>query len=114
MTIKIMDAIKLTENEIEKQKKNLVDDLEELEDSKKTNEFLESVIDDYTKYQNAIIKQKKQQQQILLGILDYLDELNETQVITKHTLSHSKNEQKRLVKEIKNIQDEMDAITLSI
>ena len=103
---------KRLEEAIYDEKIKLIDSVEQLEEERETNEFLNEIADDYKKYQNALIKQKQRQQQQLVNILDYLDNLLETQAVTKHTLSHTKNEQKRLVKEIKQLQKDMDNINL--
>ena len=49
---------------------------------------------------------------VICLILDYLDELIDTQTVTKYTLNHTKNEQKRVLKEISALQKEMDSIVV--
>ena len=110
----LMDLIAVTEIEVTNQKKNLVNDLEDLEETKKTNEFLETVMNDYKRYQYTIVEQKRKQQKLLLNILDYLDDLLQTQAITKYALVHTENEQKRLISEIQSLQGEMDSILVTV
>ena len=111
-----LGELQLLQNRLEEaiydEKIKLIDSVEQLEEERETNEFLNEIAEDYKKYQNALIEQKQRQQQQLVNILDYLDNLLETQAVTKHTLSHTKNEQKRLVKEIKQLQKDMDNINL--
>jgi hypothetical protein len=111
-----LSELQLLQNRLEEaiydEKIKLIDSVEQLEEERETNEFLNEIAEDYKKYQNALIEQKQRQQQQLVNILDYLDNLLETQAVTKHTLSHTKNEQKRLVKEIKQLQKDMDNINL--
>ena len=101
------------ENAIYVEKKNLVSDVEELERERERNDFLNEIASDYKKYHNRLLQQKKQQQEQLIHILDYLDSLLETQAVTKYTLNHTQNEQKRLINEIKELQKDMDNIILT-
>lgn len=102
----------LVESVVDEEKKNLVDSVVELEEQRETNEFLAEIAEDYQRYQEMLLDQKQQQQQQLVHILAYLDSLLETQAITKYTLDHTHNEQKRIVNEIKELQKEMDNIIL--
>lgn len=97
---------------IDTEKKSLIDDVEELERERETNEFLKEIASDYKRYHESLVAQKKRQQEELMKILDYLDSLLETQAVTKYTLSHTQNEQKRVINEIKQLQKDMDNIIL--
>lgn len=115
MSLDNMDKIQsMLENEIHNKKNELVTSLEELEEERETNQFLKEIAEDYKKYNKIIVDQKKKQVEELTKILDYLDELIETQVITKHTLSHTQNEQKRTVNEIKELRKELKALEDSV
>jgi protease II len=108
----IEKAKQLAEDAVIFEKERLASKLEDLEREREHNIFLQEIADDYKKYNSVIIRQKEQQKKQLLKILNYLDELNETNAVTEYTLSHTQNEQKRLVNEIKNIQKEMDNINI--
>ena len=111
-----LNNIELLKQRLEKaiydEKIKLINSVEQLEEERETNEFLDEIARDYKTYNNLILNQKKRQQEELLNILNYLDELLETQAVTEYTLSHTQNEQKRLVKEIKQLQKDMDNINL--
>ena len=108
----IEKAQQLAEDAVVFEKERLASNLEDLEREREHNFFLQEIADDYKKYNSVIIRQKEQQKKQLLKILNYLDEINETNAVTEYTLSHTQNEQKRLVNEIKNIQKEMDNINI--
>lgn len=112
--IGINDLIISTENTVYNEKKKLIEDLKKLDESEKTNEFLESIKNDYLRYQNIILKQKREQERVLLNILDYLDQLSETQSMTKYSLNHAQHEQKRLLNEIKELQNDIDKISSNL
>ena len=111
MPVSDIDDIKtILQAEVIHKKKDLVSDLIQLEEEREEENFLNEIADDYKRYNQFIVQQKEKQVIELTKILDYLDELNETQAVTKYTLDHSKNEQKRVLEEIKLLQSEMDKI----
>ena len=90
-----IDEIKtILENEVMHKKTLLVDDLERLEEEREETEFLNEIAEDYKKYNQIILQQKQIQVKELMKILDYIDELTETQAVTKYTLNHSKRVKK--------------------
>jgi hypothetical protein len=110
-----IDEIKtILENEVMYKKTVLVDDLERLKEEREETEFLNEIAEDYKKYNQIILQQKQMQVKELMKILDYIDELTETQAVTKYTLNHTKNEQKRVIDEIKSLQSEMDKLVNEI
>lgn len=108
----INEIIDLAQNTVMEEEKNLVDDLEELEEARASNDFLEKIAGDYIKYKDALLRQKERQQGELMKLMGYLDEILESQSIANYNLDHTKNEQRRLIQEIKQIQREMDEINL--
>lgn len=107
---KLQQLIRSTEEKIVHEKQNLVDKVEEVEREHETNAFLNDIVSDYKKYELRILKQKEEQKKHLLDILNYLDDLMETQTVTEYTLSHAHNEQMRLINEIKSLQKDIDTI----
>lgn len=110
--MELQKATQLAEDAVRLEKENLVSNLEDLEKEQEHAIFLEEIANDYKRYQNLILKQKERQKTQLLKILNYLDDLIETNAITEYTLSHTQNEQKRIIHEIKEIQREMDKINI--
>ncbi len=109
----INEFIDLAKDNVAVEKKNLVSNMEELEEARASNEFLEKIAGDYIKYKDALLRQKERQKRELLKIIEYLDDILETQAVTKYNIHHTNNEQKRLIQEIKRIQSEMDQINLN-
>ena len=103
---------KTVENAIHNEEVNLVDNLENLETQREHENFLAEIAGDYKKYQAIIIHQKEMQKEQLYKIFDYLNEIIEVNASTTQSLTHTYNEQKRLVNEIKKIQVELDNINL--
>ena len=97
-------------NEVYEQKNNLISDIEELRVQEDENNFLLEIANDYKRYQKHILEEREKQVSELLKVLDYLDEIIKTQAITKYTLTHNQNEQKRIINEIKILQKEMNTL----
>ena len=104
----INEMIDLAQGNVIEEKEILVADIEELEEARASNDFLEKIAGDYIKYKNALLNQKERQHRQLMKIMGYLDEILESQAIAKYNIDHTKNEQKRLIQEIKKIQKDMD------
>ena len=76
----------------------------------KQNHFLADVHNDYSKYYNYIVKQKNEQIQAL-GLLDnYIRDLTKSGQLTRHNIEDSKEEQRKILKEIKLIKNGLDSI----
>jgi len=108
--IEIEKAQKKGRVDIYNSKKQLIKTIGELEIESENTNFLEEVANDYKKYNKVIIEQKNKQQMELLKLLGYLNDLSDAQAVTKYTLSHTKNEQQRLINEIKDLQTDMNDI----
>ena len=76
----------------------------------KQNRFLEEVYNDYSKYHNYIIKQKNDQIQALGMIESYINDLTKSGNLTKHNIKDSKEEQRKILNEIKLIKEGLDSI----
>jgi flagellar biosynthesis/type III secretory pathway chaperone len=108
----INGLLDLAQDNVIDEKKILVADLEELEEARASNNFLEKIANDYVKYKDALLRQKERQHIELIKLIGYLDEILESQSIANYSLDHTKNEQRRLIQEIQQIQREMDEINL--
>lgn len=108
--MEIEDITQVANKEIKTQKNALISQIEELENEREHNEFLLDIAKDLKKYKMELVTQREKQKEHLLKILNYLDDLMETNAVTKYTLQHTQNEQNRLVQEIKEIQKDINNI----
>ena len=74
------------------------------------NHFLEEVHQDYSKYYNFILKQKNDQIQALQLLDNYIHDLTKSGQLTKHNIEDSKEEQRKILREIKQIKGGLDSI----
>ena len=76
----------------------------------KQNAFLDAVREDYDKYNDYIVTQKQEQMKALRVLQSYIDDLNRSTKLTKQNMTDSKEEQRKIVNEIKSIQHNLDEI----
>lgn len=76
----------------------------------KQNALLEHIKDDYSKYNNYIIKQKQDQITALQLLNNYIDDLNRSGQMSQHNIQDAKMEQNKILKELKSIKQGLDKI----
>lgn len=76
----------------------------------KQNKFLESVKDDYQKYYSYISQQKKDQIRALEVLDEYIKDLTVSGKLTKHNIEDAKEEQSKILREVKSIKNGLDSI----
>ena len=79
----------------------------------KQNKFLEGVKNDYSNYNNIIMKQKQDQIQALELINKYVTDLKSTEQISTQTIEEAKNDQFKILNEIKSIRQNLEGIVKS-
>lgn len=95
---------------IEAKRNMLIEKQKKLRFISKQNIFLDAVKDDYTKYNNYIIKQKQDQMKALQVLNYYINDLTRTGNLTKQNIEDSKYEQRKIVHEIRSLQKNLDKI----
>jgi hypothetical protein len=98
---------------IESKRRMLLEKQKKLRLVSKQNEFLDVVRQDYAKYFDYIIKQKQDQVKALNLLNDYIHDLTRSGNLTKHNISDAKHEQRRIMNEMKSIQNNLDEIILN-
>jgi len=76
----------------------------------KQNIFLEEIKEDYSKFNNYIIQQKRDQIKALELLNNYIDELTISGNLSKQNLADSKHEQRKIMKELNLIKSNLDSI----
>ena len=74
----------------------------------KENHFLEHVKEDYKKFSDIIVQQKRDQINALKMLDDYISGI--TKDLSKNNVDDAKYEQKRILKELREIQKNLDTI----
>ena len=79
----------------------------------KQNKFLEVVKNDYSNYNNIIMKQKHEQIQALELIHKYINDLKSTEQISTQNIEDAKNDQLKIMNEIQSIRQNLEGIVNS-
>lgn len=95
---------------IESKKESLIHKQKKLRSISKQNQFLETVKNDYQKYYQHIEQQKKDQIRALSVLDEYIKDLTVSGKLTKYNIEDAKEEQGRILKEVKHIKRGLDKL----
>ena len=74
------------------------------------NEFLSQIRDDYSKYYNYIIEQKRQQMLSMQMLQHYIDDMIVSEKLTDQDLNNAKKEQGYIINHLKSVKHSLDEI----
>jgi hypothetical protein len=101
--MKIQELIEIKRNLLyDKQKK--------LKQMRKQNQFLDLIKDDYNNYNNYIQQQKRDQIKALELLNKYIEDLTQSGKLTENNIEDARQEQKNILREVKNIKNGLDDI----
>lgn len=98
------------ELEIKNKKQLLVKKKKELDKKYKLNQYLNNVKDDYSRYYDYILNEKKQQHIALLLLKEYINDLMKTENLVDEQLRSAKYDQKDIIHEIDKVKEELDEL----
>jgi hypothetical protein len=98
------------QNIIEYKRNMLLKKQKQLKRIAKNNILLEQIRNDYSKYNNYIVKQKQEQIVALNLLNNYIDDLKRSSKLSKHNIQDAKMEQRKIVKELNSIKHGLDKI----
>ena len=96
--------------QIDINKRVLMEKYLELQRNAKENEYLNGVVDDYKNYFNFIIEEKNKQYDALNIISQYLDNINNEIEATDKILDEERHEQKNILREMRKIKENLDEL----
>jgi hypothetical protein len=99
---------------IDAKRKMLIDKQKKLRFISKQNRFLEAVKNDYTNYYDYIAEQKRDQIRALQVLDEYIKDLTISGKLTKHNIEDAKEEQSKILNEVKSIKESLDSIINNI
>lgn len=95
---------------IDVKRKMLIEKQKKLREISKQNRFLEVVRNDYSKFNDYITQQKRDQIRALQILDNYIKDLCNSGKLTKYNLEDAKEEQKKIVRELNSIKANIDNI----
>lgn len=96
------------ENQMELKKKLLLEKNQSLNKNVKYNNILQHIRNDYQKYYDYIIQQKKEQMHALNILNNYIQELTNNGNLSENNIIDAKFEQKKILNEIKAVKNNME------
>ena len=97
---------------IEAKRQSLLDKQKKLKTVTKTNEFLNSVKEDYVKYYNVIVAQKQDQIKAITMLNEYVEDLASSGELSVNNIEDARVEQSKLLREVKQIKRGLDSLTM--
>jgi hypothetical protein len=107
---KILQGI---QSEIYLQQLNVLRQMKDLEKNRNKNEFLKGVYEDYNKYRDFIINQKREQKEFLEGLISYLEKTTAQGEITDRMLEKAKFEEKEIMNNLNNVKKQLNDLILA-
>jgi hypothetical protein len=98
------------ESQIEAKRHMLLEKQKKLKEASKENEFLQTVRQDYQKYYDHIVQEKKDQLRAMGLLKKYVDDLVITGKLTDADVKNAKADQTNLLKEVGVIKKELDSL----
>ena len=95
------------DNEIKNQHKFILNQLSDIEEKRKSNEYLNTIYQDYMKFKEYMVNEKSQQRLMLQKLLSYLEK-------SKMEEYYASRLMKQLNIEEKNVQEKLNKIKLDL
>ncbi len=102
------------EKKIKDKDAELLEYFKTIKSKSSTNEYLKEVLEDYEKYYKKIIEEKKKKETALKNVLEYLENIKETEEQTETQIIEDNLERKKILHEIDNIKHEIIALSNDI
>ena len=99
--------------EIDNTQDTIMEYLRDAENVQKDNEFLESVTNDYKRYHEYILQQKKEQREHIEMLSSYLDKNLDQANMSLEMAKRARWQQNQILGELEKVKTELDKITLS-
>lgn len=103
----IIDALR---SEIDKVRGGVLNQLQDIGEIQKENEFLTEIVGDYKKYHNALKRQKQREENHLKMLVDYLEKQLMEAGMTESMEKQARFEQNRILESLENLKSEMKEI----
>jgi flagellar biosynthesis chaperone FliJ len=97
---------------IEAKRQSLLDKQKKFKTVTKTNEFLNSVKEDYVKYYNVIVAQKQDQIKAITMLNEYVEDLASSGELSANNIEDARVEQSKLLREVKQIKRGLDSLAM--
>lgn len=88
-------------------RQQLTDNYKQVNVKSRQSQFLQGVLSDYSKYNDIIVKQKKEQIALLTKLAEYVDVIDDTTEVIKNQIHTEGKDQKNILNEIDKIKQSL-------
>ena len=99
------------QKEIHNQQKSILNQINDIEKKRQTNDYLNNVYHDYLKYKEYIVKEKSQQKLFLQKLLSYLEKSQMEDFYANRIMEQLKNQESNVLNKLEKVKLELDELT---
>ena len=99
------------QEQIDARMEMIIQKYRDLSNAARTNEYLDGIKNDYSRYYNVFVQQKQDQIKALELLDIYIERIKESDNSNLEQLENMKHEQRRILKEIDSIRTKLNSIT---
>ena len=104
---KLDQIITALRSEIDRVRGGVLDQLQDIGEIQKENEFLTEIVGDYKKYHRALLRQKKREEDHLKMLVDYLEKQLMEAGMTESMEKQARFEQNRILESLEKLKSEI-------
>lgn len=97
-------------NKIQCKQDALLSHFDEIKKSSKENKMLEGVLQDYVKYYQEALETKKQQEDALVILRDYLETINDSVDRSSEKMDYLHNERMKIIKKLQEVRGQIQQL----
>ena len=98
------------DNEIKTQQKFILNQLGDIEEKRKSNEYLNTIYEDYMKFKEYIVKEKTEQRFLLQNLLSYLEKSKMEEFYASRLLQQLDIEGKKVHEKLNKVKTDLNEL----
>ena len=98
------------ENEIKNQQNFILSQLTDIEKKRKSNQYLNSIYEDYMKFKEYIVKEKTEQKMVMQKLLSYLEKSKMEEYYASRLIDQLNIEEKNVQQKLNDIKSDLNEL----
>ena len=98
------------ENEIKNQQNFILSQLTDIEKKRKSNQYLNSIYEDYMKFKEYIVKEKTEQKMVMQKLLSYLEKSKMEEYYASRLIDQLNIEEKTVQQKLNDIKSDLNEL----
>ena len=104
------EILLLLQKEIQSNKRQILEYLEDAEKTQKENRFFDGIRDDYVRYRNHIVAEKERERVQMELLIEYLERILEETELSLEEANRARYEQNRILGQLEEVKRELDEL----